>query len=477
MGSPLIQTFTSHDDREGLFSRVLTKLNSLWVAATYPFAGTGRNFSFHYASEVSRALSPHFRIGDRVEIGKHTWFHTWCARCTKNNHDVTITIEEDCRLGPRSTISAENSVHLERAVILESDVLLMDHAHAYQDVSRSIFDQGATPGGKIRIEEGCRIGRGATVLCDRGELVLGRNCVVAPGAVVSRSFPAGSTLSGNPARAIRQEDLSRVHADLKESSTSHSAGENARLKHVEEASRTTEEDSEEAGSGHVPESVSEDLLSWFSRGVGKLRTLWLRYTYGFAAFGKGAWAHYSFKVDRGAAKYISLGEKVGFGRDARVEIDAIPGTKSPVVIFERGSGMQRRCLISARNRVHVMENVMFGPSVLVADHSVVGDGGGNPAGQVPVSRGGTVRIEAECWIGFGAVIICEQGDLVIGKHSVIGANSVITRSIPPYSIVAGTPARIVKQYDFSQKKWVLGCIRPATSAGREQSELVVSALS
>jgi len=53
----------------------------------------------------------------------------------------------------------------------------------------------------------------------------------------------------------------------------------------------------------------------------------------------------------------------------------------------------------------------------------------------------------------------------------VGANSVVTRSIPPYSVVAGDPARIIKQYDFSEGKWVLGCIRqvqqdpePATSA-------------
>jgi hypothetical protein len=61
---------------------------------------------------------------------------------------------------------------------------------------------------------------------------------------------------------------------------------------------------------------------------------------------------------------------------------------------------------------------------------------------------------------FGAVIVCEEGELVIGRHSVVGANSVITRSIFPYSVVAGDPAKIVKQYDFAKNKWVLGCIRP-----------------
>lgn len=36
----------------------------------------------------------------------------------------------------------------------------------------------------------------------------------------------------------------------------------------------------------------------------------------------------------------------------------------------------------------------------------------------------------------------------------VAANSVVTKDVPPYSVVAGNPARIVKQYDFEKKKWV-----------------------
>ena len=69
------------------------------------------------------------------------------------------------------------------------------------------------------------------------------------------------------------------------------------------------------------------------------------------------------------------------------------------------------------------------------------------------------------------MIVCEEGELVIGRHSVVGANCIITRSIPPYSVVAGDPARIVKQYDFAKNKWVLGCIRRPT-VGSIQEEAV-----
>jgi carbonic anhydrase/acetyltransferase-like protein (isoleucine patch superfamily) len=218
-----------------------------------------------------------------------------------------------------------------------------------------------------------------------------------------------------------------------------------------------------------PVSV-EDPLSWFSRAAGKIRTLWLARTYPFASFGKGAWVHYSCHVARSAAPYISIGEDVGLARDARLEVSAAPGTERPILILEEGSGLQRRGVISARNRIHVMRNVIFGPSVLVMDHGGDMEQGADSTARGQETSGGTIRIEEDCWIGFGAVIVCEKGELTIGHHSVVGANSVVTHSIPPYSIVAGDPARIVKQYDFTAGKWVLGCIRSSADADRQDPE-------
>jgi acetyltransferase-like isoleucine patch superfamily enzyme len=215
----------------------------------------------------------------------------------------------------------------------------------------------------------------------------------------------------------------------------------------------------------------EDPLSWVSRAAGKLRTLWLAWTYPFACFAKGAWVHYSGRIARSAARYISIGKNVGLARDVRLDVSAAPETTSPVIVLEAGSGMQRRCTISARNRIHVMSNVIFGPSVLVTDHPLEPQEDG-----LAIDRqkrtGGTIRIEEDCWIGYGAVIVCDEGELVIGRHSVVGANSVITRSIPPFSVVAGDPTRIVKQYDFFERKWVLGCVRPR--AGDRQDTVPVA---
>lgn len=61
-----------------------------------------------------------------------------------------------------------------------------------------------------------------------------------------------------------------------------------------------------------------------------------------------------------------------------------------------------------------------------------------------------VIVEDDVWIGANAVILA---GVTIGKHSVVAAGSVVSRSIPPYSICAGCPAKVIKSYDFETKEW------------------------
>ncbi len=62
-----------------------------------------------------------------------------------------------------------------------------------------------------------------------------------------------------------------------------------------------------------------------------------------------------------------------------------------------------------------------------------------------------IIIEDNVWIGANATILA---GVTIGEHSVVAAGSVVNRSIPPYSVCVGIPARVVKQYDFDKKEWV-----------------------
>jgi acetyltransferase-like isoleucine patch superfamily enzyme len=72
-----------------------------------------------------------------------------------------------------------------------------------------------------------------------------------------------------------------------------------------------------------------------------------------------------------------------------------------------------------------------------------------PISQQPVSRK-PIKIEDECWIGANVVI---TAGVHIGKHSVVAAGSIVTRDVPAYSVVAGNPARIIKQYDPGTQQW------------------------
>jgi acetyltransferase-like isoleucine patch superfamily enzyme len=56
----------------------------------------------------------------------------------------------------------------------------------------------------------------------------------------------------------------------------------------------------------------------------------------------------------------------------------------------------------------------------------------------------TVTIADDCWIGANAVVL---PGVTIGHHAVVAAGAVVTLDVPPYSVVAGVPARIVKTLD------------------------------
>jgi acetyltransferase-like isoleucine patch superfamily enzyme len=195
------------EDPLHLFSRAITKLYSLWVSATYPFASKGSNLFIHHTTILNRRMAPAIKLGNSVIIRNNAWLNTFDL--SGSDHEVKIVIGDQCVINAQCTISAKNSIHLERDVMVSACALIMDHNHAYEDINLPIQAQGPTPGGTIRIEQGCWIGHGAAIVCNQGELVLGRNSVVAANALVTRSFPPHSVIVGNPARLARQFDAAR----------------------------------------------------------------------------------------------------------------------------------------------------------------------------------------------------------------------------------------------------------------------------
>jgi acetyltransferase-like isoleucine patch superfamily enzyme len=61
-----------------------------------------------------------------------------------------------------------------------------------------------------------------------------------------------------------------------------------------------------------------------------------------------------------------------------------------------------------------------------------------------------ITIEDEVWIGANAVI---TAGVTVGKHSVVAGGSVVTKDVPPFSIVGGNPAKLLKQYNKESGSW------------------------
>jgi acetyltransferase-like isoleucine patch superfamily enzyme len=112
--------------------------------------------------------------------------------------------------------------------------------------------------------------------------------------------------------------------------------------------------------------------------------------------------------------------------------------------------------ITAINRIEIGNDVLFGSRVFVSDHNhgrYAGLGQSSPD-EAPTLRAlhsdGAVVIEDKVWIGDNVNIV---GPVRIGSGSVIGANSVIRDDVPPRTIVAGAPARVLKSFDADTGRW------------------------
>lgn len=102
--------------------------------------------------------------------------------------------------------------------------------------------------------------------------------------------------------------------------------------------------------------------------------------------------------------------------------------------------------------VHLAANarLIIGNNVLVGEFSSVRDSSHSHADPtIPIKLQkdsyGTILIEDDVWIGRGCAVLGRPDGVVIGKGAIVGANSVVGRSIPPMEIWGGVPARFLRK--------------------------------
>jgi acetyltransferase-like isoleucine patch superfamily enzyme len=156
------------------------------------------------------------------------------------------------------------------------------------------------------------------------------------------------------------------------------------------------------------------------------------------------------RVYIGRNAVIKGGAKIHFGKDVviRPYAQIWCGKES---LIGNGTEIGERSRISTSNSLEIGQDVLISPNVYIsdADHAYQDI-------SVPVIMQGIVATDRKTSIGDGSYIGINTvviGGICIGRHCVIGANSVVTSDVPDYSVVAGAPAKIIRQYDFEEKVW------------------------
>ena len=110
----------------------------------------------------------------------------------------------------------------------------------------------------------------------------------------------------------------------------------------------------------------------------------------------------------------------------------------PVTIGKR-CFIQQCCTFFGRGGITVGNDVFIGPKVnlITINHDVDPD-------NRSATYGRPIKIEDKVWIGINSTIL---PGVTLGYGAIVGANSVVTKDVPPMTVVAGNPARIIKRIE------------------------------
>lgn len=149
---------------------------------------------------------------------------------------------------------------------------------------------------------------------------------------------------------------------------------------------------------------------------------------------------------------VSKGFTTGFG----CRLEAYPTNNEKVLLIGRNVQINDYVHITAREKVEIGNNVLIASKIYISDclhGSYSGDENDSDPNLLPVERplfSKPVVIKDNVWLGESVSVL---PGVTIGKGSIVGANSVVTKSLPDYVIAVGVPARIIKKYNFQEKIW------------------------
>ena len=160
----------------------------------------------------------------------------------------------------------------------------------------------------------------------------------------------------------------------------------------------------------------------------------------FAAFGDSVIMWKACHLE--GLEYVSIGDNTDI--EVELQLTAWHVLKNkPKIVLGNGCLIRKGAHITAVNSVEIGNNLLTGTNVFITDNSH-GNTDNETLHLAPSKREitskGTVKIGNDVWLGNN---VCVLSGVTIGDGAVVGSNSVVTHDIPPYTVAAGVPARIL----------------------------------
>ena len=111
----------------------------------------------------------------------------------------------------------------------------------------------------------------------------------------------------------------------------------------------------------------------------------------------------------------------------------------------------RHAFLTAINRITIGDGCVLSDYVYITDEMHGSDPDAGLRMQQPLSSKGPVVLGAGCFVGFRVAIM---PGVTLGEHCLVGANSTVTRSFPAYSMIGGSPARLLKRFSRELGEWI-----------------------
>lgn len=169
-------------------------------------------------------------------------------------------------------------------------------------------------------------------------------------------------------------------------------------------------------------------------------TNYLRWSWRFGRFG---WRSRLESPDMLTnSKDISIGRKVQIRKGARIEAFGKRDGKAPKITIGDGTSIQFYFHCGAAESVNIGKDVLISGCVYISDHDHCFDDPEYSARWSKKLTSKPVIIEDGVWLGEGCVVL--KG-VTIGKRAVVGANAVVTKDVPPFTVVCGVPAKVIRK--------------------------------